>query len=125
MKGLGTDEDTIISVVTVRSNKQRQMIAQFFQNELERVSDYSSYVLFENYVFYFKDLVEDLKSELGGHFEDVILALVTPPEEYLCKQLHRAMEGMGTEEDTLIEIICSRSNSEVETLVETYERSKR
>lgn len=71
-----------------------------------------------------QDLIEDLKSELGGHFEDVILALVRPPADYLCKQLHMAMEGMGTNEHTLIEILCSRSNSEVQDIVTAYERSK-
>lgn len=70
----------------------------------------------------FQDLIEDLKSELGGHFEDVVLALVRPPADYLCKQLHKAMEGMGTNEHTLIEILCSRSNSEVQEIVNAYER---
>lgn len=71
-----------------------------------------------------QDLIEDLKSELGGHFEDVILALVRPPADYLCKQLHKAMERMGTNEHTLIEILCSRTNSEVQDIVNAYERSK-
>ncbi|KAI4471100.1 annexin [Holotrichia oblita] len=104
MKGLGTDEDTIIDILTSRCNTQRQQIAKFFKDELGR------------------DLIDDLKSELGGHFEDVIVALVLPPDEYLCKQLHKAMEGMGTNEDTLIEIICSKTNSEMKHLVDTYER---
>jgi annexin A7/11 len=69
-----------------------------------------------------QDLIEDLKSELGGHFEDVIVALVIPPVDYLCKQLHKAMEGMGTDEHTLIEILCSKSNKEVKEIVDAYER---
>jgi hypothetical protein len=69
-------------------------------------------------------LIEDLKSELGGHFEDVIVALVIPPVDYLCKQLHKAMEGMGTDEHTLIEILCSKSNKEVKEIVDAYERRK-
>lgn len=71
-----------------------------------------------------QDLIEDLKSELGGHFEDVIVALVIPPVDYLCKQLHKAMEGMGTEEHTLIEILCSKNNKEVGEIVTAYERCK-
>lgn len=46
------------------------------------------------------------------------------PDEYLCKQLHKAMDGMGTEEPTLIEILCPKSNEEVRTLVAKYEESK-
>ncbi|KAF5288083.1 hypothetical protein FQR65_LT12133 [Abscondita terminalis] len=105
MKGLGTDEEAVIDIICTRSNWQRQQIATFFEQELGR------------------DLIDDLKSELGGHFEDVIVALVRPPNEFLCKQLHKAMKGAGTDEDTLIEILCSRNNDEIRDLVDTYEQS--
>nr|XP_022917581.1 annexin B10-like isoform X1 [Onthophagus taurus] len=103
MKGFGTDEDIIIDILTTRSNNQRQAIANYFKNDLER------------------DLIDDLKSELGGHFEDVIVALIMPPTEYLCRELNRAMDGAGTDEETLIEIICSRENGEICKIVDTYE----
>ncbi|KAF5272707.1 hypothetical protein FQA39_LY07734 [Lamprigera yunnana] len=103
MKGLGTDEDTIIHIICNRSNWQRQQIARFFEEDLSR------------------DLIDDLKSELGGHFEDVIVALVRPPTEYLCKHLHKAMKGCGTDEDALIEILCTRNNNEIRELVDHYE----
>lgn len=38
MKGLGTDEDVIIELLTSRSNAQRQQIAKYFEVQLERVS---------------------------------------------------------------------------------------
>lgn len=103
MRGLGTDEETIIALLTSRSNSQRQAIKESYEQQYER------------------DLIEDLKGELGGNFEEVIVALMSPPEEYLCKQLHKAMEGMGTEESTLIEILCTRSNEDVQKLVSCYE----
>lgn len=65
-----------------------------------------------------------MKSELGGNFEDVIVALMLPPVEYLCKQLNRAMKGMGTDDACLTEILCSRSKREIQDIVQTYERSK-
>ncbi|XP_047001321.1 annexin B10 isoform X2 [Schistocerca americana] len=104
MKGLGTDEQAIIDILTQRSNDQRQQIAKFFTEE------------------YGRDLLEDLKSELGGHFEDVIVALVVPHFDYLAKQLHKAMAGLGTDEETLVEILCSKTNEEVKKIVEAYER---
>jgi hypothetical protein len=29
--------------------------------------------------------------------EDVVVALMTPTDQYLCQELHRAMDGIGTE----------------------------
>lgn len=52
------------------------------------------------------------------------MALCLPPDEYLCQQLNNAMEGAGTNENTLIEIVCSKTNKEIKSLVETYERRK-
>lgn len=71
-----------------------------------------------------QNLIEDLKGELGGHFEEVIVALCLPPDVYLCQQLNKAMEGAGTDESTLIEIICSKTNDEIKSLVTTYESCK-
>lgn len=103
MKGFGTDEQEIIDVLAGRSNQQRQTIRAVYEAEFER------------------DLVEDLKSELGGKFEDVIVGLTMPPVEYLCKQLHAAMACMGTEEATLVEILCTKSNEEMAQIVAAYE----
>lgn len=105
MKGCGTDEAEIIAILTTRTNDQRQKIAKYFNDELER------------------DLIDDLKSELGGHFEDIILALMTPPDRFLCKELHRAMVGMGTDENVLVEILCTRTNEDMKRLVDLYEES--
>lgn len=106
MKGFGTDEQAIIDILTARSNEQRQEISKYFKDALGR------------------DLIDDLKSELGGKFEDVIIALMMVPNEYLCKQLHKAMAGMGTNEKTLVEILCTKTNEEMKTIVATYEDSK-
>ncbi|XP_071442398.1 annexin B10 [Hetaerina americana] len=104
MKGMGTDEDAIIAILTQRSNSQRQQIAKFF------LEDYG------------RDIIKDLKSELGGKFEDVIIGLMYTPCDYLAKQCHHAMAGIGTDEQALVEILCTKNNREIKEIVEAYER---
>lgn len=106
MRGLGTDEEEIIRILTTRSNQQRQAIAAYFTNDLER------------------DVIDDLKGELGGTFENVIVALMMSPDQYLCKELNAAMEGAGTDEKVLVEILCTKTNHQMKRLVEKYEESE-
>jgi len=102
MKGLGTDEDAIIGVLTKRSAGQRCDILTAFKNEFGR------------------DLIKDLKSELGGKLEKLVLALMDPPFEYLASELHRAMDKIGTNEDVLTEILCTRGNAEINQINHAY-----
>lgn len=86
-----------------RSNDQRQAITAAFLKE------------------YGRDLQKDLKSELGGKFEDVIIGLMLPEVEFMCQELQKAMKGLGTDEEALIEIICPRTNDEIKAIVTKYE----
>ncbi|KAF5403265.1 Annexin [Paragonimus heterotremus] len=104
MKGLGTDEKAIIDVLGHRTADQRAQLVQKYK------------------AMYGKDLIADLKSELTGHFEDVVLAMCCTLDELDAKELRRAMEGAGTNEETLIEILCSRSNAQIRKIRETYSR---
>ena len=102
MRGLGTDEDTIINLICQRTNSQRQQIKQYY------ISCYG------------RDLIQDLKKELSGNFENVVVAMFQTPPEYDAECLHKAMKGMGTDESVLIEIIASRPSFQLEQIKQAY-----
>ncbi|XP_078386641.1 annexin A7-like [Cetorhinus maximus] len=102
MKGAGTNEQAIIDVVSNRSNEQRQKIKLAFKT------------------LYGKDLIKDLKSELSGNMEEIILALFKPTTYYDAWSLRKAMEGAGTQDRVLIEILCTRNNQEIRDIVRCY-----
>ena len=94
-KGLGTDEDLIISILTQRNNEHRYMLKQRYQT------------------IYNRDLIKDLKSDLHGNFEDAVIALLDSPYELDCRGLYHAMHRPGTDEGALIEILATRPSYQI------------
>jgi hypothetical protein len=79
MKGLGTDEKTIIDILGRRTNKQRQELKTTFKSMFGR------------------DLVKDLHSELSGNFRDAVESLMIPSDEYDAQCYKKAIAGLGTD----------------------------
>ena len=73
MKGFGTDEKRIIKNILAFTNAQRQVIEEKY------LSMYGS------------SLEEDLKSELKGEFEEIVLALLKPRFVYEAESMRSAI----------------------------------
>ncbi|XP_076855989.1 annexin A11b [Brachyhypopomus gauderio] len=102
MKGFGTNEDAIIDLLGARTNKQRVPMVKAYKTT------------------YGKDLIHDLKSELSGNLELLVLAMIKTPAEFDASELRHAISGAGTDEACLIEILCSRSNAEIREINVVY-----
>lgn len=104
MKGFGTDENALIEILCRRSNSQRMDIVRTYKTA------------------YGKDLVSDIKSEVSGNFERLLVSLLTSTNELYARDLYEAMSGGGTDEDVLIEVMCSMTNGEIREICATYYR---
>ena len=102
MKGAGTNENTIIQILCNRTLAQRLLIKEVFEKK------------------YNKDLIKELKSELSGKFEDAVIASFRTTTELDCKALYDAMHGLGTDEETLVEILCTRSNYQIQLDIQEF-----
>lgn len=63
-----------------------------------------------------------IKSETSGNFEKLLVALVQPPAEYMAREMYEAVSGIGTNEGTLVEILCSGTNQEIRDMNAAYQR---
>ncbi|XP_063993471.1 annexin B9-like isoform X2 [Diachasmimorpha longicaudata] len=104
MKSSGVDEEAIIDVLTNRGIKQRMEIAELYEQHHRST------------------LVNDLKSKLSGNLGDVVVALMTPLQDYYVRELHDAITGRKTDEKSIIELLCTVGNWGINTVVESYQK---
>uniref|UniRef100_A0A8C5E5I9 Annexin n=1 Tax=Gouania willdenowi TaxID=441366 RepID=A0A8C5E5I9_GOUWI len=102
IKTKGVDEQTVIDILTRRSYEQRREIAF----EYERIAK--------------KELVVALKGALSGSLETLMLGLMKSTVQYDASELKASMKGLGTDEEALIELVCSRNNEELAEIKRVY-----
>ncbi|ODM87894.1 Annexin B9 [Orchesella cincta] len=103
MKGWGTNEKAILSILTRRSLKQRMEIVEEYQKR------------------YKKNMIKELKSEIGGKLSELLLSLFHNKAEFYAAEIHGAIAGYGTDELALTEIFCCFQNITVNAIKEAYQ----
>ncbi|CAG5127305.1 unnamed protein product, partial [Candidula unifasciata] len=106
MKGMGTNDDAIVHVVSTRCNQQRQELKDTFK------------------LLYGRDLISDIKSELSGDYKELVMALFVAPAEYDAWCIKEAIYGLGTDEQALVEILMTRTNDQIKEIRAAYPRAK-
>jgi hypothetical protein len=104
MKGLGTDDKVLSEILANRSRQHLVEVSRLFEAK------------------YGKSLESWVKGETSGHYEDICVALIQPAADYDAKLAHGAVAGLGTDDDQLIEVLCTRSNAELKELKLAYKR---
>lgn len=103
MKGIGTSEDKVIEILAPLNYVQAQQVVEAYAAAFED-----------------RDLVKDLKSELGGKLETVMVGLVTSPGDFLADTLRAAFKGIGSNEELAAEAICTATDEELRAAAKAY-----
>ena len=98
MKGLGCDKSKVAAITGQRSHAQRLMIKKAFVTV-----DQELYGKGKN-----RDLLKDLKSELSGDYENLVMGLYMEPGEFDARLIKKAVDGAGFNTDLLVEVLCTR-----------------
>ena len=104
MKGLGTNEAKLIEVIGPRTNEELQLINTTYTQEIKR------------------DLIKDIKDETSGNFENSLVSLITDRYDLDAQLVEKSVKGLGTDEDLLSEVLCTRSPAELKLISAAYMR---
>ncbi|KAF7595355.1 hypothetical protein BBP40_006348 [Aspergillus hancockii] len=105
MKGFGTDEKSLIQILSKVDALQMAAIRQTYANYIRR------------------DLYKDVKSETSGYFRQGLLAVIDGPLTHDIACAREAVDGMGTKEWLLNDILVGRSNVDLNAIKAAYERT--
>jgi len=105
MKGLGTKDTVLLSLVARNTNESLQLARREFAKS------------------YGKDLIAEVRSETSGNYRDLLVALLQSPIEYKANELRRALKGLGTDESALIDILAFSRNAEIKEIAQYYAKT--
>ena len=104
MKGFGTNHETLTTILTKRSSRQRVQIKREYQK------------------VYKLDLMEEFNGELSGDYLKTMLNLLKGRFEFDAQCLNEAIKQKEKGVSILVEILCTRSYSELQTIFDNYQQ---
>ncbi|KAL4780960.1 hypothetical protein BJX76DRAFT_360329 [Aspergillus varians] len=107
MKGFGTDEKVLIQVLSKLDPLQVAGVR----------STYSSHIR--------RDLYSDVKSETSSYFRQGLLAIIDGPLLHDTMLARDAVQGIGTKEWLLNDVLLGRSNADLNAIKTCYDRTLR
>ncbi|ORY62345.1 uncharacterized protein BCR38DRAFT_238202 [Pseudomassariella vexata] len=102
MKGLGTDEKALIRALSTKDPLQIEELKSAYFRTFSR------------------SLEKDVISETGGWFEKGLVAIIQGPLLHDCHLLYSAMDGPGTKEKVLNDVLLGRSNADLHAIKSKY-----
>ena len=116
VKGLGTDEKSLIEILTMRNSDEIELIRKRYSE-----------------IFPKRDLLKDVEDDTSGYFRKLLNSLITEkrsknknPDENLCKKnaenLYNAFENKNNENQQKIitEIFTTKSKEEIEKIAKYF-----
>ncbi|XP_071715537.1 annexin D5-like [Rutidosis leptorrhynchoides] len=106
-KRLGTDEKTFRMIFSGRSRAHMAAVSSAYHN------------------MYGSTLKKAVKGETSGNFEHALVTILQcaeNPGKYFAKVLHRAMKGLGTDDKTLIRVIVTRAEIDMQYIKAEYHK---
>lgn len=113
MKGMGTDEKALIRTLADKDPLQIEAIKRSYATQ------------FSSTIRGPRDLIGDIKSETSGYFEKGLVAICRGPLLHDVHLLRDAMQGIGTKESVLNDVLLGRSNADIHAIKQAYQREFR
>ncbi|ORY17275.1 hypothetical protein BCR34DRAFT_51339 [Clohesyomyces aquaticus] len=102
MKGFGTNERELIRILSKQDPIQINTIRTQFNQR------------------FMKDLIKELEKETSGYFEKGLVAIARGPLTGDAYALYESMKGLGTKESVLNDVLCCRSNADINAIKAEY-----
>jgi hypothetical protein len=104
MQGMGTDEQKLIDIICTKSVAELRTVEAEYRKQFNR------------------DLMTDIKDETSGGLEKVLTMCLRDAAELDATLVNTAVKGLGTNEHLLLEVLCTRTPTELAAAAAAYKR---